>query len=248
MIDTMYQFLKKIVKLLLPSRLIFRIEPYLRKIYALFFTGNKYHFAVCDGAFSRFIRLENNENLCARCGSLSRDRRLFTILQNENKISGRMLDLSPSRSLYRKFKRANELEYWPSDYANEFLSDHQFDITAVPLSDNFFDSIICYHILEHIEDDRAAMKELFRVLKTGGALYVQTPFREGDILEDPSITSPEDRTTVFGQQDHVRIYSVAGLGERLQKAGFMVAVLHFIEQPLNKEGFSSIETVLRCKK
>lgn len=244
----MYLFLKKIVKKIFPQKLLFKLEPLLRKGYSLFFLGKKYHCSVCKGSFRRFIKLKNGELLCARCGSLPRDRRLYDLLKKENLLNGKLLDFSPSRALYRKFKKIPGLEYYSSDFANEFISVHQFDITAIKMQDNFFDLIICYHILEHIADDRKAMAELFRVMKPGGTMLLQTPFQEGEIFEYPTITSEQDRNKYFGQKDHVRIYSVEGISERLKQAGFRVNILQFNEQLLHRSGFSEKEIVVMCKK
>jgi ubiquinone/menaquinone biosynthesis C-methylase UbiE len=196
----------------------------------------------------RFIKMQNGELLCARCGSLQRDRRLYHLLQTENLLQGNVLDFSPSRSLYRKFKKTSGIKYFPSDYSNEFISDHRLDITAINLPDNSFDLIICYHILEHIPDDRKSMTELFRVLKPGGNIFIQTPFKEGEIYEDTSISTEAERKKHFGQADHVRIYSAEGLQERLKQAGFSVSILQFKENVFNKSGFSEKETVIRCRK
>jgi ubiquinone/menaquinone biosynthesis C-methylase UbiE len=196
----------------------------------------------------RFIKMQNGELLCARCGSLQRDRRLYHLLQTENLLQGNVLDFSPSRSLYRKFKKTSGIKYFPSDYSNEFISDHRLDITAINLPDNSFDLIICYHILEHIPDDRKSMTELFRVLKPGGNIFIQTPFKEGEIYEDTSISTEAERKKHFGQADHVRIYSAEGLQERLKQAGFSVSILQFKENVFNKSGFSEKETAIRCRK
>jgi ubiquinone/menaquinone biosynthesis C-methylase UbiE len=179
---------------------------------------------------------------------LPRDRRLYDVLKKENLLQGKILDFSPSRALYRKFKKTPGIEYFSSDFANEFISDYQFDITDIKLGDNFFDLIICYHILEHIPDDRKALAELFRVLKPGGNIFLQTPFREGGVFEDPAKKTGEERSIWFGQKDHVRIYSIEGLSGRLKRAGFRVNVLEFNEELLNHSGFSEKEVVLSCKK
>jgi ubiquinone/menaquinone biosynthesis C-methylase UbiE len=192
--------------------------------------------------------MQNGELLCARCGSLQRDRRLYHLLQTENLLQGKVLDFSPSRSLYRKLKKTPGIEYFPSDYSNEFISEYRLDLTAIDLPDNSSDLIICYHILEHIPDDRKAMTELFRVLKPGGNILIQTPFREGEVYEDPSITTEAERKEYFGQEDHVRVYSVEDLQQRLKQAGFTVSILQFKENVLNRSGFSEKETVVRCTK
>jgi SAM-dependent methyltransferase len=244
----MYLFLKKIARKTLPQKFLFKIEPGLRNVFSLFYKGNKFHCSICDSSFRRFIHLKNSELLCARCGSLPRDRRLFELLKTENLLQGKMLDFSPSRTLYRKFKKTATVEYFSSDFANEFISDHQFDITDLKLEDNLFDLIICYHILEHVNDDRKAMAELFRVLKPGGNLFLQTPFSDGEMKENAAITTDVDRIKHFGQKDHVRIYSIEGLSDRLKQAGFKVSHLQFNETLNNRSGYSEKETVLHCKK
>jgi len=244
----MYLFFKKIIKKVLPQKFLFKTEPSLRKIYSLFYKGDKFHCSVCNGSFNRFIGLKNGELLCPRCGSLPRDRRLYDLLMKDDQLKGKVLDFSPSRALYRKFKKIPGVEYFPSDFENEFISAYHFDITAINLPDNYADLVICYHILEHVADDRNAMTELYRILKQGGTVFLQTPFRGGEIFEDASITTEEERKKYFGQKDHVRIYSVEGLKERLEKAGFSVNVFRFEEKPNNSSGFSEKEIVILSKK
>jgi SAM-dependent methyltransferase len=244
----MYLFFKKIVKRIFPQKFIFKIEPFLRKTYSIFFWGNNCHCTVCDGSFSRFIQLKNAELLCPRCGSLPRDRRLFDLLKKENILQGKMLDFSPSRALYRKFKKTTGLEYYSSDFEKDFISDYHFDVTAISLQDNFADLIICYHILEHITDDKKAMSELYRVLKPGGTMFLQTPFSIGDMVEDPAITSETERIKYFGQKDHVRLYNIEGISDRLRNAGFSVKTLRFDDQTFNNAGFSVKEIILHCEK
>lgn len=80
--------------------------------------------------------------------------------------------------------------------------DIRLDITDMNLEDNFFDVIICNHVLEHIEDDRKAMSELFRVLKPGGEAILQVPISKynKETFEDFSIILPEEREKYFGQK------------------------------------------------
>ena len=108
--------------------------------------------------------------------------------------------------------------------------------------------LICYHVLEHIEEDQKALAELYRILKPGGSCLIQTPFKEGNTYEDFSIKSPLERLRHFGQRDHVRIYSVNGLEKRLVNAGFTVEVKEFKEQSDNYFGFKQNEYVIVAKK
>ena len=78
--------------------------------------------------------------------------------------------------------------------------DIRLDITDMNFKVNFFDVIICNHVLEHIVDDRKAMRELFRVIKPEGFAILQVPIPKNvkETFEDFNITSPEERERYFG--------------------------------------------------
>ena len=104
--------------------------------------------------------------------------------------------------------------------------DLQLDVTELDLPDDGFDAVLCSHVLEHVPDDAAAMRELRRVTAPGGFCLVMVPLaldRERT-YEDPSITAPEDREREFLQHDHVRLYA-PDIAERLRAAGFDVEVV-----------------------
>ena len=93
-------------------------------------------------------------------------------------------------------------------------------VTAIPLADRSVGVLVCYHVLEHVEDDAAAMRELARVLAPGGVGLVQVPIRVGvPTDEDPTADRPE-RIRRFGQSDHVRYYG-DDFEERLTDAGLV---------------------------
>jgi SAM-dependent methyltransferase len=160
----------------------------------------------------------------------------------------KILHFSPSRTLYRKLKSKKELDYLSTDYEDEFLADQKLDIRNTGLAANSFDLIICFHVLEHIDEDLKAMQELLRILKPGGHCLIQTPFKEGDIYENEAVVSPEDRLVHFGQADHVRIYGVEGLKNRLANTGFVVEVQLFENEAANRFGYKENEVVLKGRK
>ncbi len=223
----MYKTLKKGLKAVVPNSILFQMEETLRWPIGLWYSGSKRQCPVCEKKLSGFIVLENGDTICPFCGSLPRTRRLWKLLIEELRIKGKVLHFSPSRSLFRRLKKIKAIDYVSTDFENEFLADRKYDITNLDADDDEFDYIICYHILEHIQNDSQAMKELFRVLKPGGTAIIQTPFIEGTIYENEKIKTPEERKAHFHQEDHVRIYSVEGLKYRLEKAGFQVIVRDF---------------------
>jgi SAM-dependent methyltransferase len=243
----MYTFLKSVVKNIIPEEILIRNEDQFRKLLKPFYQGKNHECNICRTKLKKFAQLGNGQLICPVCGSLPRTRRLNMLLENEFLNPGSaFLDFSPSRMLYKKWKKRKDISYYPTDFENEFLSDYRYDITAIDAEDEKFDLMVCYHILEHIAEDQKAMSELYRVLKKGGAVLIQTPFKEGEIYEDESIKTSEERLRHFGQEDHVRIYSVGGLELRLKNAGFQVTVRTFSED--RYYGYSRNEKVLICRK
>ena len=160
----------------------------------------------------------------------------------------KLLHFSPPKGFRTKLKQLVIGDYITTDYEGEFDADKRLNIESISEPENQFDIIICYHVLEHIIKDEQAIVELNRILKPDGTCFIQTPFKEGDIYEDYSITSKEERLKHFGQDDHVRIYSIEGLKTRLENKGFIVEVLQFGKLDENRNGFSENETVIKAIK
>jgi SAM-dependent methyltransferase len=244
-----YEKIKKIISSFIPKKFTIKHETIFRFFYYQLYRGNKFQCNVCSKKLRKFNSLKSGDKLCPYCGSSARNRRLWDILKSDYlKGDIRVLHFSPSRSLKRFLSIDLSLNYITSDFMGEFKADKHYDITNIKESDNSFDLIICYHILEHIEEDFAAMNELYRVLKKGGSCIIQTPFKDGDIYEDETIKTAEDRLKYFGQEDHLRIYSVDGLKERLANSGFEVKINKFVEEKNNYCGLSEEESVLIARK
>jgi hypothetical protein len=76
---------------------------------------------------------------------------------------------------------------------------------------------------------------------------IQTPFKGGEIYEDYTITDPNERLIHFGQEDHVRIYSVEGLKKRLTQTGFEVEIKQFNKED-SEFGLTKNEIIFILKK
>ena len=116
------------------------------------------------------------------------------------------------------------------------MADMHFDVQHIPLEDGSFDVVIANHIMEHVEDDRRAMRELCRILRAGGWGVILSPIDESraTTFEDDSITDEKERTRIFGQYDHRRIYG-RDYAKRLEQAGFEVYVIDYKNQFSEKE-------------
>jgi SAM-dependent methyltransferase len=167
---------------------------------------------------------------CPSCQASDRDRLYalylqdyLTHLRSEGLI--KIVDFAPSPPLSRFIRKLRPgISYRTADLFAEDVDD-RVDITELrPYEDNQFDFFICSHVLEHVRDDKKAIRELYRILKPGGRGILMVPIilSIAKIDEDPSVLDEGQRWRRFGQHDHVRLYSKTGFVERVQEAGFVV--------------------------
>jgi len=99
-------------------------------------------------------------------------------------------------------------------------ADLKLNIEEIDLPSACVKTIICAHVLEHV-DDRKALLELYRILAPGGVAVLSVPIVEGwDVTyEVPTITDPQARLMHYGQDDHVRFYG-RDFRDRVKEAGF----------------------------
>jgi SAM-dependent methyltransferase len=158
---------------------------------------------------------------CPRCDALQRHRHLWLFLERELTPSGRVLHLAPEAGIERRLRRLPGVEYVSGDL-EPGAAMLTLDLERLDLPDASFDWALCSHVLEHVADDGAAMRELHRVLRPGGTLVVQVPTYGPLTDEDPSLTDTAERRARFGQEDHVRMYG-DDVDDRLRAAGFDVS-------------------------
>jgi len=194
------------------------------------YIGTRYHCPVCGWHFRRMLPFgvsPRPDAQCPRCGSLERHRLIWLYLKQCPELfpcSIRLLHVAPEPVFCRILRGLPNIDYVSIDIASP-LAMMRADLVALPLYDNCIDAILCIHVLEHIVDDRRAMRELFRVLRPGGWAILQTPLDLSlrATYEDASITTPEGRLRAYGQSDHVRCYG-RDYRDRLEAAGFVVHV------------------------
>ncbi|MBV8752044.1 MAG: class I SAM-dependent methyltransferase [Hyphomicrobiales bacterium] len=136
----------------------------------------------------------------------------------------RLLEFAPSFGLARKLKRMPFIDYRSADLERNNVDD-RLDITDMRgYADGSFDIVLCSHVLEHVPDDRRAMRELRRILRPDGFAIVMVPLVHGvdETNEDPAIDTPALRWKYFGSDDHVRQYGRRDFADRLIASGFAV--------------------------
>jgi SAM-dependent methyltransferase len=176
--------------------------------------------------FRSFGVVPREDAQCAHCGALERHRLLWLYVSMRTDLfDGRpkkVLHVAPEPCFEPRFRQRLGSGYVTADLFDA-TAMVRMDITDIHYPDQHFDVIYCSHVLEHVQDDRRAMREFHRVLRNSGWAILLVPITAGKTLEDPSITEPEERLRVFGQEDHVRRYGPDYAG-RLRDAGFRVEV------------------------
>jgi len=168
---------------------------------------------------------------CPFCAASDRDRLIALYIKKclKSAIKDRViniLDIAPSPPLSRFIRNLNleehDILYRTADLFVEGVDD-KVNITDMHVyKDDQFNFFICSHVLEHVVEDKKALRELYRILKPGGRGILMVPIVLGikEIDEDPSVVDEADRWRRFGQFNHIRLYSKDGFIDRVKEAGF----------------------------
>ena len=211
---------------------------WVRPMLAVYLKGSKYVDPIDGKSFRKFLPYGYGEQrpnaLSPSTLSLERHRLMWLYLQNETDffkanvlVKKKVLHMAPEQCFLARFKELNHIDLITADLYSPIV-DVKADICDLPFEENSFDIIFCNHVLEHIEDDKKAMQELYRVLRPDGFGIFQIPqdYSREKTYEDVTITSPEDRAKHFGQYDHVRIYGLDYF-DRLRSVGFKVKEVNY---------------------
>ena len=237
------------------ARVLFALPAAARK---RLFAGTRYYCPICGSSLSRFLVLHRAYHLwCPVCRSLQRHRLIWLMFQRRNLLIGqssprklRMLHIAPEEGLAAHFRRAEGIQYLSGDLLNP-RAMVKMDICDIQYPASSFDFILCSHVLEHVPDDRQAMREFYRVLSSGGWALILVPLRAGDTIEDPSVVDPAERERLFGQYDHVRVYG-PDVRQRLEAAGFRVTPVTarsiVSEEDIDRMGLPGGDSLFVCEK
>lgn len=197
-----------------------------------------------------FVHFENAEtlsletNYCANCGASDRER-LYALWIDQQIEKGhfservRAIHFAPEAALSGKLKGLAIFDYKTADLLMGDV-DYKADMMDLPFDDESFDFFICSHVLEHVESDDQAIKELYRITKSGGCGILMAPIILGleKTVEDPSVKDEAGRWRLYGQDDHVRLYAHDDYVNKIRSHGFRIEELG--EKYFGKEVYCSL--------
>jgi SAM-dependent methyltransferase len=233
--------MKKLISLLIrfvPRKYLQRTSGLGLKVLGLFYIGNGVTCPICEHSFRKFLpygRLKPRSNaLCPNCLSLERHRLIWVYLNDtttffQSKLH--VLHIAPEACFIHRFEKLHGDRYITADIESP-LAKVKMDIHQIPFEQNTFDVVLCNHVLEHVQDDLKALREINRVLKPKGFAILQVPFFHPIpefTLEDTTLTDPRERERLFGQADHVRKYGT-DYSTRIEVAGLKAVEDHYVNE------------------
>jgi SAM-dependent methyltransferase len=222
--------LKAIYKKTIKEQTRIQIRKLVLKLFFVFYLGNKYSCNCCGKSFRKMRSYGNKRRKnasCPYCFSLERTRVLDFYLQNETnayQASIKLLHIAPEPVIMSKLKNNKNLNYISGDI-NPDYADYEIDITSIPFPDNYFDLIICSHVLGHIPEESIAIKELYRTLSTDGKALIMTILDRNNphTHEDLSLTTDSERISHYTEHNLCRLHGI-DFEKRLSNEGFTVEV------------------------
>lgn len=186
--------------------------------------------------------LNREEYTCPQCGASDRDRLMVSFLKQEGLQEAaegfRLLQIAPAPSISHWIETyCPQVEYETTDLLMEDVTFQSDVMDMKEIADETYDVILCSHVLEHVRDDRKALRELKRCLKPDGKILFLVPVDlNAARIDEAWGLSEAENWRRFGQGDHCRRYSRSGLLQRLSEV--------FTVHALGKEYFG--EAVFRA--
>lgn len=192
---------------------------------------------------------------CPKCKSSDKERLIYTYLKEVEKIESTkgisILHIAPESNLQIWLKSVSA-KYIAGD---AFLQNQKFidevlfvDIRQTEFCDDQFGYIICNHVICDIKEDKTALSEIYRILKTGGKAIIQVPITKiSKTVEDPNTHTKEEREIAYGYGYHERIYNDKEYVQLLSSVGFIVDICNISEE-YSQNGINPLEDLYICKK
>ena len=192
---------------------------------------------------------------CVTCTSLERHRiirQVYDVLPNDM--------LSKASALQFSRDIAAPRERFKSFEISVFEEENSLDLGAIDRPDACYDWIVANHVLEHVEDDFAGMRELFRILRPQGVLQITVPITAFCVETfELGRAAPESHYHWRGygsdlpmrfRKELAGIYGLAAIGTDAMTERWDVVYLftpaHAVMLELSEAMFAANRPVLRC--
>jgi len=180
---------------------------------------------VCGYNGELIAHRDSAKRKCPKCASLERHRNFFEYVSlNDSLLKDKIvLHISPEK-VFNEFVRSRAKKYYSIDKnpLKPFVSKDDLTDLSV-FNDNAFDSVICFHVLEHVLEDAKAIKEIKRVLKTNGIAFIavplinENPYTYRWTQEEIDKSKQKGEWGIIGRYDgHVRDYGHLDLSNLLR--------------------------------
>lgn len=201
----------------------------IRRLYArVRYAGLAQRCNVCDAGLRRFLAhgIPPEPNfLCPLCRSKPPHRLAAVYFDTHPQLflrDGILLHVAPELGLGRRL--AHRAIHTGMHYRAGSITgtgEQYIDLLDLPFADASVALVYCCHVLNSLQDDLAAMREVFRVLRPDGSAILQVPaFHQGATTLETH--SREERMAAFGDDGISRCYTNADYESRLQSVGFEV--------------------------
>ena len=224
-----------------------------------YYIPNKYlHCVACGKETASFYIFEGRPFGCPYCNSSSRERFVLEAINNKllpkSFSSEKIVHVAPGElSIARTFQGYGDyhaIDLNPGKYNG--VKVEKVDLTEIDKNSKYNDAGLVYasHVLEHIPDDKKAMKSIFISLKSGGMAWFMVPLKGKKTKEGNESDSSKLREELYGQWDHVRLYGLDIL-DKLESVGFSVKIItikDFLPEVVANSGLNPDDCIFLCKK
>jgi len=195
------------------------------------YRGGEYHCNVCESNLRGWIHagpLDHRNFVCPVCYSYGRHRMMAKVIESElardnSMVGKKWLHFAPEVGFQTWLKRhLPRIDYRSADLFSPDV-DLCLDLQDIALPNDSIDAVILSHVLEHVDNDARALRELNRIVVPGGRLFVQVPLSGAQETIEDKLDTSAARLARYGKTDHVRLYG-GDLQDRLVAAGFQVTV------------------------
>ena len=192
---------------------------------------------------------------CPECQAIDRERMIalfIDLLQPEENQCLNLLHIAPSEELHKWLLKKEYIQCDTSDPLLSKITSRNGNLSPDSINDATYDIIICSYVLDQIEDDKAFLHTLHRILKPDGICLFLVPLLLGlDKTIERTSLSKEDAFQYWDNEEQKRLYATEDFLNRLSDAGYLVHILgkeYFDEDAWNQAGLSDIHYLYAATK